>query len=166
MRRILVVLGLFNLLATSTTGLLSPAMAQERLTGADCHPESVVLTHCDAPAPSGGVPASAASKAAEEDARKKAELAAALERQRQRNARDANATSPDQLERAEVVGQRVHTPTASEVFNSYFGSPAMLAPDITQSTDQMGNRTECVTHCVGPFCCKTVPANPGTPNGP
>ncbi len=156
MRRLAVLFAVLNLLA-------SGAVAQESLTGADCHPQSVVLTHCAAPEPAGGVPKSAAAKAADEEARKKAELAAALERQRLRNARDASATSPDELERSEVVGQRLHTPTAAEVFNRYFGTPAILAPDLTQSTDQMGNRTECITHCFGPACCKTVLANPGTP---
>jgi hypothetical protein len=151
---------------TGAMTLLSAAVAQERLTGADCHPESVVLTHCDAAPPSGGAPESAAAKAAREDARKKAELAAALERERQRNTPSADADASGDLQRAAVVGQRLHTPTAYEVFDSYFGTPGILAPDITQSTDQMGNRTECITHCVGPFCCKTVPANPATPNGP
>ena len=156
---------LTTLLLAGAATMLQVAVAQEKPTGNDCHPDSVVLTHCDAAPPPGATSDSPADKAAREDARKKAELAAALERQRQRNAQEASRSaddSSDQLERAQVVGQHLHTPTAAEVFDGYFGNPAM-APDITQNTDQMGNRTECITHCVGPACCKTVLANPPSP---
>ena len=152
-----------SLIVIGGVTLLGAALAQESVTDASCHPESVVLTRCDAPPATAGVPDSPAAKAAREDARKKAELAAALERQRQRNAEAASGATSEGLDRAQVSGQRLHTPTAAEVFDSYFGTPKILAPDITQNTDQMGNRTECITQCVGPFCCKTVPANPGTP---
>jgi hypothetical protein len=149
-------------LSLSVLQLCFAGLAFAQDDGAPCTKDSVVLTRCAEQVPNNGLPAPAAVV---NDQQQKQQLQRSLDRQRDSSSAAATQTDDDgnTLQRVEVTGVRQRQPTASEVFDKDLGTPDNEKPLTTQTSDSMGNRTECISKCNGPACCKTTPANPATP---
>jgi hypothetical protein len=137
----------------------SMALAQDG--SQPCTKDSVVLTHCADQVPSNGLPAAATQGT---DQQQKQDLQRSLDRQRERSSAAATQTDDDgNLQRVEVTGVQQRKPSESEIFDKDLGTAKSQLPLTTQTSDSMGNKTECISKCAGPACCKDSPANPATP---
>ena len=148
------------LLFVLQTFFCSFALAQDG--SPPCTRDSVVLTHCADQVPNNGLPAPASQSSAQQQKR---ELQQSLDRSRERSSAAVAQTDEDgnTLQRVEVTGVQSRRPSESEIFDKDLGTARDQQPLTTQTSDSMGNKTECISKCSGPACCKDTPAIPAPP---